>query len=88
MKNEVVKEVDIREQNDLEQAFCQADITLHKDYLTMLADDNLAIIKEAPDELQNIDFAKSCRFYRLEKVCYNKEEGSLEKLATVFNAEY
>lgn len=72
----------------LDQAFAQASLTLHKDYLAMLDDDGQVEIKKAPSTILEQELAKKSRFYKIKKLTYNQEEDVLEKLATVFNANY
>lgn len=74
--------------DSLDQAIEQASLTLHKDYLAMLDDEKLVSVKKAPPSMLERELAKNSRFYKINKLTYNKDEDILEKLATVFSADY
>ena len=74
--------------DSLEQAIKQVSLTLHKDYLAMLDDEKLVSIKKAPSSMLERELAKNSRFFKINKLTYNKDEDILEKLATVFSADY
>lgn len=45
-------------------------------------------IREVPTAIQEQELSKQSRFYKIDKLMFNKDENILEKLATVFNADY
>lgn len=72
----------------LDGVFAQASLTLHKDYLGILSDEQQTRIREVPSAIQEQELSKQSRFYKIDKLMFNKDENILEKLATVFNADY
>ncbi len=81
-------ELDTRNLNELQSAFERADVILHKEYLGTLEDLEQTIIVNPPDWMQNKQISKISRFYHIDKLTYDTQENILEKLSTVFNAEY
>lgn len=74
--------------DSLDQAMEQASLTLHKDYLAMLDDEEMVSVKRMPASMLERELARRSRFYKINKLTYNKDEDILEKLATVFSADY
>ena len=56
-----------------------------KDYLYSLSEYEVC---QLPDELQGIDIIENTRIFKFSRLIYDKNESTLEKLVTVFNAAY
>lgn len=82
------QELDVRSSDDLQMAFNQASVVLHKDYLSDLADPERAEVVIAPEWLRQQKLSEVSRFYRIDKLTYAAQENILKKLATVFSADY
>lgn len=85
MKN---SELDVRRLDELQTAFTQASVVLHKDYLGNLTDSQQAEVVMPSKWLRQQKISEISRFYHIEKLTYASQENVLEKLATVFNADY
>lgn len=81
-------ELDVRSLNELQGAFEQAGVILHKEYLSVLENNEQVKIINPPNWMQNKQVSKISRFYHIDKLTYDTQENILEKLSTVFNAEY
>lgn len=81
-------ELDVRSVEELQDAFNQASIVLHKNYLSCLDEPQLAEVVVPPTWLRQQKISKISRFYRINKLTYSAQENVLEKLATVFNADF
>lgn len=75
--------LDVRKQQDLLQAFENADTIINKNYLRILTE--LEVVR-LPEELEKIDIISNSRFMKINKLVYNKNEDSLDKLVTILNA--
>lgn len=75
--------LDQRNQENLLQAFENADIIVKKTYLSSLNELNIV---EIPTELKNLDIEKESRFFNITKLIYDKDENYLEKLTNIFTA--
>lgn len=82
------RELDVRSVEELQTAFNQASIVLHKDYLSCLDESQLAEVVVPPAWLRQQKISKTSRFYRINKLAYATQENVLEKLATVFDADF
>ncbi|PRR82001.1 ATP-binding protein [Clostridium vincentii] len=83
LKGQNKNELDIRRNEDLIQAFANADNVLNKNYLRVL---NQLEVEDLPIELSNINIISKVRFMRINKLVYNKNEDGLDKLSTVLNS--
>lgn len=83
LSEEYSKDLDIRDKVQLENAFLNAKNIVSKNYLKNL--EPLKIV-EIQSDIKNIDIARVSRFFRLEKLVYDKEENKLDKLSNVLNA--
>ncbi|MPQ43550.1 ATP-binding protein [Clostridium tarantellae] len=75
--------LDVRDNNELAQAFINAENILTKDYLQVL---NQLEIEEINEDLKEINIEENARFFKLNKLVYNKNEDNLDKLCSVVNA--
>lgn len=81
--SKVENSLDVRKKQDLLQAFENADTIINKNYLRILTE--LEVVK-LHKELENIDIVSNSRFMKINKLVYNKNENSLDKLVTILNA--
>lgn len=75
--------LDVRRKQDLIQAFNNADTIINKNFLRVL--NELEVVR-LPRELENIDIISKARFMKINKLVYNKNENTLDKLTTILNA--
>lgn len=82
MKNQELS-LDQRNQVDLINAFASSEMIIKKNHLSIL--DQLEII-EVPETINNIKIEESSRFFKINKLIYDKDESYLDKLTNVFSA--
>ena len=75
--------LEVRKQQDLENALLEADNIIMKKYMNGITKYE---IKEMDSNLANIDLNSVFRLNRVEKLVYNTGENNLEKLMNVYNA--
>lgn len=77
------EKLDVRSKDDLISAFDTANTVITKNYLRRLSE--LEILQPS-DELINSDICKNSRFIKLNKLVYNKDEDSINKLISVLSS--
>lgn len=82
MKNQELS-LDQRKQVDLINAFASSDMIIKKNHLSIL--DQLEII-EVPESINNIKIEECARFFKINRLIYDKDESYLDKLTNVFSA--
>lgn len=82
MRNQELS-LDQRNQVDLINAFASSEMIIKKNHLSIL--DQLEII-DVPETINNIKIEESSRFFKINKLIYDKDESYLDKLTNVFSA--
>ncbi|MEK4715732.1 ATP-binding protein [Sporosarcina sp. FSL K6-5500] len=77
-----MQQLDIRKQEELQQAYVLSNEFVEKNYLSELAKCNVATM---PKEIQAFSTQNNVRLFKVNKLVYDKNENNLDKLATVFN---
>ena len=87
MNNEVIEEntLDVRRKEELINAFDSANTIITKNYLRILSE--LSIVEPSNDLIEN-DIVKNSRFIKLNKLVYNNDEDSRNKLTSVLSSVY
>ena len=87
MSNEVIEEntLDVRRKEELINAFDSANTIITKNYLRILSE--LSIVEPSNDLIEN-DIVKNSRFIKLNKLVYNNDEDSRNKLTSVLSSVY
>lgn len=87
MNNEVIEEntLDVRRKEKLINAFDSANTIITKNYLRILSE--LLIVEPSNDLIEN-DIVKNSRFIKLNKLVYNNDEDSRNKLTSVLSSVY
>lgn len=87
MNNEVIEEntLDVRKKEKLINAFDSANTIITKNYLRILSE--LLIVEPSNDLIEN-DIVKNSRFIKLNKLVYNNDEDSRNKLTSVLSSVY
>lgn len=87
MNNEVIEEntLDVRRKEKLINAFDSANTIITKNYLRILSE--LLIVEPSNDLIEN-DIVKNSRFIKLNKLVYNNDEDSRNKLISVLSSVY
>lgn len=87
MNNEVIEEntLDVRRKEKLINAFDSANTIITKNYLRVLSE--LSIVEPSNDLIEN-DIVKNSRFIKLNKLVYNNDEDSRNKLTSVLSSVY
>lgn len=87
MNNEVIEEntLDVRRKEELTNAFDSANTIITKNYLRILSE--LSIVEPSNDLIEN-DIVKNSRFIKLNKLVYNNDEDSRNKLTSVLSSVY
>ncbi len=78
-------DLDIREAEELCNAFELADSIVYRNYINRL--DTLDIV-EIPGDLLQKEIGKDIRLIRVEKIVYDKDENNLQKLTNIYNMAY
>lgn len=83
LNEEYSKGLDIRDKVQLESTFLNAENIVNKNYLK-----NLETLKitEIQSDIKSVDIARVSRFFKLEKLVYDKEENKIDKLSSILNA--
>lgn len=75
--------LELRDRVQLENTFLNAENIVAKKYLTTLESSKITPMEKS---LENIDMVRNSRFFKLEKLVYDKDENNLDKLSSVLNA--
>ncbi|PGR04077.1 helicase HerA domain-containing protein [Priestia megaterium] len=78
-----MNELDIRNQEELQQAFALSNEFVEKQYLSELTTHNVAVL---PKHIQEFKMQSNVRLFKVNKLVYDKNENTFDKLVTVFNA--
>ncbi len=77
--------LDIRDAEDLYNAFELADNIVYRSYINRI--DTLNIVKVSSEFLQK-EIGKEVRLIKVEKIIYDKKENNLQKLTNIYNMAY
>jgi DNA helicase HerA-like ATPase len=78
-----LNELDVRDQEKLEVALHHADSLVMKKYLPDLHEYNVVPVA---DEIKSLNVGSVFRLFKLNRIVFDKQENSLDKLTSVYNA--
>lgn len=79
----LVNEIDIRQKGELVESFKLAQNFVNKKYLVNLAEHKIVPV---PDEINNLTIRDNIRIIKINKIVYDKNENSIDKLSNIYNA--
>lgn len=82
-KSQVENDLIENSNNELQFAYDLADVFVNKNYLSELSEFEL---KEISSKIKNLKIRDTFRFFKINKIVYDKKENNLDKLSNVYNA--